>query len=229
MKIFLDSAHIDQIREVVSWGILDGVTTNPSHVAATGANPKELYPEICALVDGPVSLEAVSMDAEGIVEEAHELAAISDNVIVKIPLIKEGLIATKQLAAEGIRTNLTANYSAPQALLAAKAGATYVSPFVGRLDNSGVDGMILVEQIRKIFDNYSYSTEIIVAAVRNPMHVIRAGLCGADICTMNFEVLGMLLDHPLTDVTLEQFTNAWENGPKQLLQAESVGQPVETR
>ncbi len=226
MKIFLDSAHIDQIREVATWGILDGVTTNPSHVAATGANPRELYPEICSLVDGPVSLEAVSMDAEGLIEEARGLASISENVIVKIPLVKDGLIATKQLAAEGIRTNLTANYSAPQALLAAKAGATYVSPFVGRLDNAGVDGMVLVEQIRKMFDNYNYRTEIIVAAVRNPMHVIRAALCGADICTMNFEVLGMLLEHPLTDATLEQFTRDWENGPMQLLQKETANQPV---
>jgi transaldolase len=214
MKIFLDSAHIDQIKEVATWGILDGVTTNPSHVAATGASPKDLYPKICSLVDGPVSLEAVSMEAEAIVAEARELAAISDNVIVKIPLIKDGLIATKQLSAEGIKTNLTANYSAPQALLAAKAGATYVSPFVGRLDNAGADGMVLVEQIRKIFDNFSYKTEIIVAAVRNPMHVIRAAMCGADICTMNFEVLTMLLDHPLTDVTLEKFISDWEKVPK---------------
>lgn len=214
MKIFLDSAHIDQIKEVATWGILDGVTTNPSHVAATGANPRELYPEICRLVDGPVSLEAVSMDAEGIVAEARELAEISDNVIVKVPLIKDGLIATRTLAAEGIKTNLTANYSAPQALLAAKAGATYVSPFVGRLDNTGVDGMELVEQIRLIFDNYGFATEIIVAAVRNPLHVVRAALAGADICTMNFDVLSMLLEHPLTDVTLEKFLSDWEKVPK---------------
>jgi transaldolase len=214
MKIFLDSAHIDEIREVATWGILDGVTTNPSHVAKTGANPRDLYPEICSLVDGPVSLEAVSMDAEGIIAEARELTAISDNVIVKVPLVKEGLIATRQLSSEGIRTNLTANYSVPQALLAAKAGATYVSPFVGRLDNTGVDGMELVEQIRQIYDNYGYPTEIIVAAVRNPLHVVRAGLCGADICTMNFEVLNMLLDHPLTDATLEGFLADWEKVPK---------------
>lgn len=214
MKIFLDSAHVDQIREVATWGILDGVTTNPSHVAATGAHPQDLYPEICSLVDGPVSLEVVSMEAEGIIAEARELASISHNVIVKIPLIKEGLIATRTLAAEGLKTNLTANYSAPQALLAAKAGATYVSPFVGRLDNTGMDGMVLVEQIRKIFDNFSYATEIIVAAVRNPLHVVRAALCGADICTMNFEVLTMLLEHPLTDVTLEKFLSDWEKVPK---------------
>ncbi len=214
MKIFLDSAHIDQIKEVATWGILDGVTTNPSHVAATGANPKDLFPEICRLVDGPVSLEVVSMDADGIVAEGRRLASISDNVIVKVPLIKDGLIATRQLAADGIKTNLTANYSVPQALLAAKVGATYVSPFVGRLDNTGVDGMELVEQIRTIFDNFGYETQIIVAAVRNPLHVVRAALCGADICTMNYEVLSMLLDHPLTDVTLEKFLKDWERVPK---------------
>lgn len=214
MKIFLDSAHTDQITEVASWGILDGVTTNPTHVAATGRNPKDLYPEICSLVDGPVSLEAVSMDADGMIAEARELARISDNVIVKIPLIKDGLVATRVLTAEGIKTNLTANYSVPQALLAAKAGATYVSPFVGRIDNTGHDGMVLVEQIKKIYANYGYETEIIVAATRNPMHIVRAALCGADICTMNFAILKMMIAHPLTDVTLEGFLSDWDKVPK---------------
>jgi transaldolase len=214
MKIFLDSAHVEQIREVAGWGILDGVTTNPSHVAATGANPRDLYPEICSIVDGPVSLEAVSLDAEGIVAEGRELAKISDNVVVKIPIVKEGLIAAKSLAAEGIRTNLTANYSVPQALLAAKAGATYVSPFVGRIDNTGADGMLLVEQIRQVYRNYNYTTQIIVAAVRNPHHVVRAALCGADVCTMNYDVLDMLVAHPLTDVTLEGFLSDWKKVPK---------------
>jgi transaldolase len=214
MKIFLDSAHIEQIKEVASWGILDGVTTNPSHVAATGANPKDLYPEICALVDGPVSLEAVSLEADAIVSEARVLAKIADNVVVKIPIMKQGLIAVKRLAAEGIKTNVTANYSAPQALLAAKAGASYISPFVGRLDSGGHDGMELVEQIRQIYDNYGYTTEIIVAAIRHPMHVVRSALCGADICTMNFDVLSMLTEHPMTDVTLDGFLKDWEKVPK---------------
>jgi len=214
MKIFLDSAHVEQIKEVALWGILDGVTTNPTHVAATGKKPRDLYPEICSLVDGPVSLEAVSMDADGIIAEARELAGISSNVIVKIPLIKEGLIATRVLSSEGIKTNLTANYSVPQALLAAKAGATYVSPFVGRLDNTGQDGMVLVEQTKRIYDNYGYETEIIVAATRNPMHVVRAGLCGADICTMNYDILSMLIAHPLTDLTLEGFLKDWDKVPK---------------
>jgi len=214
MKIFLDSAHIDQIREVAGWGIMDGVTTNPSHVAATGANPKELYPEICKLVDGPVSLEAVSLEADAIVSEARDLAKFGDNVVVKVPIMKEGLIAVKQLAAEGIKTNVTAVYSAVQALLAAKVGATYVSPFVGQLDNAGHDGIVVVEQIRKIYLNYGYTTEIIVAAVRNPLHILRAALSGADICTGNIDVLAMLSDHPLTDVTLDRFLKAWENVPK---------------
>ena len=214
MKIFLDSARVEQIKEVASWGILDGVTTNPSHVAATGANPKDLYPEICSLVDGPVSLEAVSLEADAIVSEARELARIADNVVVKVPIMKQGLIAVKRLTAEGIKTNATIAFSAPQALLAAKAGATYVSPFVGQLDNAGHDGIELVEQIRQIYDNYDYTTEIIVAATRNPMHVIRAALCGADVCTINFDVLEMLTEHPLTDVTLDRFLKAWEKVPK---------------
>ncbi len=214
MKIFLDSALIDQIKEVAGWGILDGVTTNPSHVATSGANPKDLYPEICSLVDGPVSLEAVSLEADAIVSEARELAKIADNVVVKVPIMKQGLIAVKRLAAEGITTNVTANFSALQALLAAKVGAAYISPFVGQLDNAGHDGMELVEQIRKIYNNYGYTTEIIVAAVRNPMHVARAALCGADICTMNFQVLEMLTEHPLTDVILDRFLKDWEKVPK---------------
>ena len=214
MKLFLDSAHIDQIKEAVGWGIVDGVTTNPSHVAASGANPKDLYPEICSLVDGPVSLEAVSLEADAIVAEAREPARIADNVVVKVPIMREGIIAVKRLAAEGIKTNVTANISGIQALLAAKVGAAYISPFVGQLDSAGHDGMELVEQIRKIYDTYGYTTEIIVAAIRNPRHVLRAALCGANICTMNFEVLGTLTEHPLTDVILDRFLKAWEKVPK---------------
>lgn len=214
MKIFLDTADVAQIREVAGWGILDGVTTNPTHVAKTGANPKTLYPEICSLVDGPVSLETVALEADKIVAEARELVKIADNVVVKIPIMKQGLIAVKRLAAEGIKTNVTTAFSPLQALLAAKAGATYISPFVGRLDNAGHDGMEVVEQIREIYDNYAYGTEIIVAAIRNPMHVLRAALCAADICTMAYDVLSMLTEHPLTDVAIDLFLKDWEKVPK---------------
>ena len=214
MKIFLDSAHIDQIREVAGWGIMDGVTTNPSHVAATGADPRELYPEICRMVDGPVSLEAVSLDADDIVKEARQLAKYGENVVVKVPIMREGLKAVKQLTADGIKTNVTAVYSGVQALLAAKVGATYVSPFVGQLDNAGHDGIVLVEQIKQIYRNYGYGTEIIVAAVRSPFHILRAALCGADICTGNMDILALLTEHPLTDVTLDRFLKAWEGVPK---------------
>jgi len=214
MKIFLDSAHVDQIEEALTWGIIDGVTTNPSHVAATGANPRELYPTICRMVDGPVSLEAVSMTADEIVPEARELAKIGDNVVVKVPIMQEGLVAVKRLAAEGIKVNVTAVFSAVQALLAAKAGAAYVSPFIGHLDNAGHDGIQLVEQIRSIFVNYSYETEIIVAAARHPNHILRAALAGGDICTMSMDVLKQLPLHPLTDVMIDRFLKAWEQVPK---------------
>ena len=214
MKLFLDTAHLDEIKQVRDWGMLDGVTTNPSHVAKTGASPRDLYPEICKIVDGPVSLEAVSLEADGIVKEARELAKISDNVVVKIPIIREGLIAVKRLTAEGIKTNVTTTFSALQALLAAKAGATYVSPFVGRLDYVGHNGMELVEQIRTIYTNYGYKTEIIVAAVRHPLHVLESALIGADICTIYFEFFKMLYQHPMTDLSIEAFLKDWEKVPK---------------
>ena len=214
MKLFLDTANLDEIRQVRDWGILDGVTTNPSHVAKTGARPAELYPEICRLVDGPVSLEAVGLDADSIVKEARSLAAIAGNVVVKIPIMKEGLIAVKRLTAEGIHTNVTTTFSALQALLAAKAGATYVSPFVGRLDYVGHRGMEVAEQIRTIYDNYGFQTEIIIAAVRHPLHVLDAALIGADICTLYFEFMKMLYQHPMTDLSIEQFLKDWEKVPK---------------
>jgi len=214
MKLFLDTANVDEIKQVRDWGILDGVTTNPSHVAKTGARPAELYPEICRLVDGPVSLEAVGMDADSIVKEARSLAAIAGNVVVKIPIMKEGLIAVKRLTAEGIHTNVTTTFSALQALLAAKAGATYVSPFVGRLDYVGHRGMEVAEQIRTIYDNYGFQTEIIIAAVRHPLHVLDAALIGADICTLYFEFMKMLYQHPMTDLSIEQFLKDWEKVPK---------------
>lgn len=214
MKLFLDTANLDEIRQASSWGVIDGVTTNPSHVKKTGKRPADLYPEICKLVDGPVSLEAISLSADEIVREAKELAKIADNVVVKVPIIREGLIAVKRLHAEGIKTNVTTTFSALQALLAAKAGATYVSPFVGRLDYVGHDGMELVEQIRTIYDNYGYETEIIVAAIRHPKHVLDSALVGADICTLYFEYLEMLYYHPMTDVSIEKFLKDWEEVPK---------------
>jgi transaldolase len=214
MRIFLDTAEVEEIREAVSWGVIDGVTTNPTHVSTSGRNPKDLYPEICKLVDGPVSLEATSLDVEEIVAEARELAAIAENVVIKVPVTREGLTAVKQLTDEGIRTNVTVNFSAMQAMLAAKCGATYISPFVGRLDAVGHDGMELVEQIKTIYDNYGYETEIIVAAVRHPMHVLQAALIGADICTMRIDALEQLYKHPLTDKGIEQFLKDWETVPK---------------
>jgi transaldolase len=215
MKLFLDTADLDQIREVAHWRILDGVTTNPTHVSKTGLSPQELYPEICALCQGPVSLETVSLDAAGIVEEGRHLAKIAENVVVKVPIMKEGLIAVKRLATEGIRTNVTVTFSPLQAMLAAKCGASYISPFVGRLDAAGHYGMDLVRQIKTIYNNYDYPTEIIVAAVRHPIHVVEAAMAGAHICTMNFEVMNQLYDHPLTDLGIEMFLEDWKKVPQE--------------
>lgn len=214
MKFFLDTAYKDQIEEVQRWGILDGVTTNPTHVSKTGERPAELYPEIVKMVDGPVSLETVGLDADTIVQEGRDLAKIADNVVVKVPIMKEGMVAVSRLNAEGIRTNVTVTFSPLQALIAAKAGASYISPFVGRLDNVGRRGMEIVEQIKTIYDNYGYETEIIVAAVRHPIHVLEAGLIGADICTMSYDVMAKLYDHPLTDSGIDQFLKDWEKVPK---------------
>jgi transaldolase len=214
MKLFLDSAQIHEIREAYSWGIVDGVTTNPSHVAKTGRKALDVYREILDIVDGPISLEAVSLTAPEIVAEGRELAKLHRNVVVKVPLLKEGLKAVKILSAEGIKTNVTTTFSPLQALLAAKAGATYVSPFVGRLDAVGHEGMELVRQIRTIYDNYEFDTQIIVAAIRHPGHVLEAALAGADICTMYFEFLDMLYHHPLTDAVIAQFLKDWEKVPK---------------
>ena len=214
MKLFLDTAHVEQIREVQRWGILDGVTTNPTHVSKTGRPYKELYREICQMVDGPVSLETIGLEADQIVDEAHELAEFGDNVVVKIPILAEGLIACKLLAAEGIRSNVTVTFSALQALLAAKCGAAYISPFVGRLDAVGHEGMEIVHQIKVIYDNYDFETEIIVAAVRHPIHVLQAAMAGAHVCTLNFEVMQQLYDHPLTDVGIDLFLKDWEKVPK---------------
>jgi transaldolase len=214
MKLFLDTASPEQIRDAWSWGIIDGVTTNPSHVAKTGRSAREIYAEILQVVDGPVSLETVTLTAPEIIEEAHALAALHPNVVVKVPVFKEGLKAVKVLSKEGIKTNVTVTFSPLQAMLAGKCGATYVSPFVGRLDAVGHIGMDLVRQIRTIYDNYGFDTQIIVAAVRNPTHVLEAALAGADVCTMAMDVLQQLYDHPLTDLALDTFLKDWAKVPK---------------
>lgn len=214
MKLFLDTADVAQVREAWSWGIIDGVTTNPSHVSKTGRRAQDVYAEILDIVDGPVSLEAVSLTAPEIVAEGRALAQLHKNVVVKVPLLKEGLKAVKILSSEGIKTNVTTTFSPLQALLAAKCGATYISPFVGRLDFVGHEGMELVRQIKIIYDNYGFKTEIIVAAIRHPGHVLQASLAGAHICTMYFEFLEQLYNHPLTDVVIDQFLKDWAKVPK---------------
>jgi len=210
MKIFIDTADVAQIREAYSWGIVDGVTTNPTHVMKSGRKPEDVYREILDIVDGPISFETIATDAPGIVKEGRALAKMHKNVVVKVPVIREGLKAVKELAADGIKTNVTLNFSPLQALLAAKCGATYISPFVGRLDYVGHIGMDLVRQTRVIFDNYGYKTQILVAAIRHPEHVLQAALAGADCCTMFFDFIKMLYDHPLTDSGLATFLADWE-------------------
>jgi transaldolase len=214
MEFFLDTAKIEEIKEALEWGILDGVTTNPTHVSSTGKKFHEVVEEILAVVKGPVSLEVVSTDWKGMVEEAKKLAKLADNVVVKIPLIRDGVRALKELTQLGIKTNATLNFSLAQALMAAKAGATYVSPFVGRLDAVGEDGMGLVEKTKLVFDNYGFDTKIIVAAVRHPMHVAEAALMGAHVATMRFEIMKLLFEHPLTTVGLKRFLDDWEKVPK---------------
>ncbi|HIC96350.1 TPA: fructose-6-phosphate aldolase [Candidatus Bipolaricaulota bacterium] len=214
MKFFLDTANVEEIRKAVEWGIVDGVTTNPTHIAATGRPFLEVVREICSVVDGPISVEAVSTDSEGMVREAQELASLHPNIVVKVPLIDEGIKAIKELSRMGIRTNATLNFSPAQALLAAKVGATYVSPFVGRLDAVGHIGMELVRQIKRIYDNYGFKTQIIVSAVRHPVHVLEAALAGADVVTMRYDIMKALFDHPLTDVGLEMFLEDWKRVPR---------------
>lgn len=213
MQFFLDTGNVDEIKQALEWGILDGVTTNPTLIAKTGRPFMEVVKEILQLVDGPVSLETVSRDAKGMVEEGRKLAELGDNVVVKIPMTPEGIIAVQELESEGIPTNVTLVFSPTQALIAAKAGATFVSPFVGRLDDISSDGMKLIMDIKTIFDNYDFDTQIIVASVRHPMHVLEAALIGADICTMPFEVMKKLFQHPLTDKGIELFLKDWEKVP----------------
>jgi transaldolase len=209
MKFFLDTANLDEIREVASWGILDGVTTNPTLVSKESGKFEDLVREICAIVPGPVSAEAVATRAEEIIPEARRLAALASNVVVKVPVSVEGLKATKTLAAEGIGVNMTLVFSASQALLAAKAGARFVSPFIGRLDDASEDGMALIEEIVTIFENYRLGTEVIVASIRHPRHVVEAALLGADIATIPYAVMTKLVRHPLTDAGIERFLADW--------------------
>ena len=213
MKLFIDTASPEQIREVWGWGIIDGVTTNPTHVAKTGRPALKVYREILEIVDGPVSLETIGLTAPEIISEARSLSALHKNVVVKVPLIKEGLKAVRVLSAEGIKTNVTVTFSPLQAMLAAKCGATYISPFVGRLDAVGHVGMDLVRQIKTIYDNYGFETQIIVAAVRHPTHVLEAALAGAHVCTAAADVLQQLYDHPLTDLAVDMFLKDWAKVP----------------
>jgi transaldolase len=210
MKFFIDTADIDEIREAASLGILDGVTTNPSLVYQAGKDFRKLLDEILEIVDGPVSAEVIATDYEGILKEAREYASIHKNIVVKVPLIKEGLKAVKTLSDENINTNVTLCFSPTQALLAAKAGATYISPFVGRLDDISINGMELIEQIVQIYRNYSYDTQVLVASVRHPLHVVEAALIGADVCTIPFAVINKLFNHPLTDSGLDKFLSDWK-------------------
>jgi len=214
MQFFIDTADIAEIKKAHSMGVLDGVTTNPSLIAKTGKPFHDVIREICELVDGPISAEVVSTDHAGIVAEGRELAKIHSNIVVKVPLIVEGLRAVKTLSSEGIKTNVTLCFSPTQALLAAKAGATYISPFVGRLDDISFDGMELIQQIREIYDNYGFDTEILVASVRNPVHVLNAARVGADVATCPLSVIEQLAKHPLTDIGLAKFLADWEKVPK---------------
>lgn len=213
MKFFIDSADIQEIRDAQSMGLIDGVTTNPSLVAKTGRGFPEVVSEICKLVSGPVSLETVSLDAAGMAREGEELMRYGKNVVVKVPLTTEGLKAVRLLKERGIKTNVTLCFTPVQALLAAKAGAAYVSPFVGRLDDISEKGMEVVGQIVKIFSNYNFSTEVLVASIRNPIHVLTAALMGAHVATMPYAVIKQLAQHPLTDIGIERFLKDWEKVP----------------
>lgn len=214
MKFFIDTANINEIKEANNMGMADGVTTNPSLIAKEKRDFKEIIAEICQIVDGPISAEVISLDEAGMVKEARELSKIHHNIVVKIPMTIDGLKAVKTLNQEQIKTNVTLVFSPLQALMAAKAGAAYVSPFIGRLDDLSQDGLALVEQIVTIFDNYDFSTEIIVASVRNPLHVLESAMMGADIATIPFNVLSKLAAHPMTDKGIKAFLSDWEKSKK---------------
>jgi transaldolase len=218
MKIFLDTADVSEIRRAADAGLIDGVTTNPSLMAkvAGDGDPQDIFMAICEAVDGPVSAEVVALDADGMVEEGTRLAGLADNIVVKLPLTEHGLRACRALTSEGVRTNVTLCFSAPQALLAAKAGATYISPFVGRLDDIGGEGMELIGQIRQIYDNYGIGTQILAASIRHPLHMVESMMIGADCATLPPKVLYQLLQHPLTDKGLENFLADWKSTGKDL-------------
>jgi transaldolase len=213
MKIFIDTANVKEIKEAATLGLIDGVTTNPTLMAKEGRNPQQVLKEICALITGPVSAEVISLDAPGMIAEARELIKVAKNIVIKLPLTKEGLKAVKILSIEDVKTNVTLCFSAAQALLVAKAGATYVSPFIGRLDDIALEGMNLIKDIKKIYTNYNFKTQIIVASVRNPMHVVNAALVGADIATIPYSVIEQLIKHPLTDIGINKFLEDHKKTP----------------
>ncbi|MEA3255592.1 MAG: fructose-6-phosphate aldolase [Candidatus Altiarchaeota archaeon] len=210
MKIFIDTANIEEIKEANSWGILDGVTTNPTLVSREKRDFKDLVMEIISIVDGPISVEVIGLESHVMVEEARDFSKLSDNVVVKIPMTKEGLKAVKVLSSEGVKTNVTLVFTANQGLLAAKAGATYVSPFIGRLDDIGFEGMEVVRDLTWIFETYDYETDVIVASIRHPMHVIEAAKSGAGVATIPFKVLDQMFKHPLTDAGIDRFLADWK-------------------
>jgi transaldolase len=210
MKFFIDTAEVKEIREAQSMGILDGVTTNPSLIAKAGKPFKETILEICSIVDGPVSVEVTELDCTGMIRQAHEYAPWAKNVVIKLPTTREGVKACKSLTNEGIKTNLTLCFSANQALLVAKAGATYVSPFVGRFDDISEDGMLVIEQIVQIYQNYDFKTQVLAASIRHPLHVVQAAMAGAHVATIPFKVLDQMFKHPLTDRGLEAFLADWK-------------------
>lgn len=211
MKLFIDTANVDEIREIAEWGVVDGVTTNPSLIAKEKRDFKEVVTEITGIVDGPISAEVVSLKHDEMVEEAKDLAKIHKNIIIKVPMTEEGLIAVKELHTMGIKTNVTLVFTSTQALLAAKAGASYVSPFLGRLDDISTNGLNLIEEIMDIFNNYSYDTEVIAASIRHPMHVVECARLGCDIATVPYKVFKQMLHHPLTDSGIERFLKDWES------------------
>jgi len=213
MKFFADTANIEEIKQIKKWGLLDGVTTNPTIISRENKPFREVVMEILEIVDGPVNLEVISIDAEGMVREAIKLASLSPNVVVKIPMTTEGIMAVKELSSRGIKTNVTLTFSPTQALIAAKAGANYVSPFIGRWDDISTEGMQVVEDILTIFNNYGYRTEVIVASVRHPIHILQAARLGAHIVTAPFKVLEQLFHHPLTDIGLKRFLEDWKKVP----------------
>lgn len=214
MKFFIDTANIEEIKKGVAMGMVDGVTTNPSLIAKENRPFEEIIRDICQVVDGPISAEVIALDAEGMVKEGRELAAIHENIVIKIPMTTEGLKAVRTLAEERIKTNVTLVFSTSQALMAAKAGASYVSPFVGRLDDIAQNGMDLISDIMTIYDNYGYAAEVIVASIRHPMHVMEAALLGAHVATIPYKVIAQLAQHPLTDIGMEKFLADWEKRAK---------------